>query len=79
MHNLGIRHIAAKRDKSFAHLKQIGSVVQNLPERGKGLQLFVAVQTDFWAVIQQLVAAFHAVERGGFAVADLAKAACDTA
>lgn len=77
--NLDIGDIAAKGDEVGAHLKRVGLVVGNLPDCGKGLQLFVAVQTDFGAVIQQPIAALHAVERGGFAVADLAETACHAA
>ena len=74
-----IVHIAAERDKGFAHWERIGGIVRNLAECGKGLQLFRAVHADFRAVIKQPVAALHAVERCGFAVAHLAEPACHAA
>ena len=75
----GILHIAAEGDEGFAHLERIGGIVRNLAECGKGLQFFRAVHADFRAVIKQPVAALHAVERCGFAVAHLAEPACHAA
>ena len=75
----GILHIAAEGDEGLAHLERIGGIVRNLAECGKGLQFFRAVHADFRAVIKQPVAALHAVERCGFAVAHLAEPACHAA
>lgn len=75
----GILHIAAEGDEGLAHLERIGGIVRNLAECGKGLQFFRAVHADFQAVIKQPVAALHAVERCGFAVAHLAEPACHAA
>lgn len=75
----GIVHIAAEGGEGFAHLERVGGVVRNLAECGKGLQFFRAVHADFRAVIKQPVAAPHAVERCGFAVAHLTEPACHAA
>ena len=75
----GILHIAAEGDEGFAHLERVGGIVRNLAECGKGLQFFRIVHADFRAVIKQPVAALHAVERCGFAVAHLAEPACHAA
>lgn len=75
----GIVHIAAEGDEGLVHLERIGGIVRNLAECGKGLQFFRAVHADFRAVIKQPVAALHAVERCGFAVAHLAEPACHAA
>lgn len=75
----GIVHIAAEGDEGFAHLERVGGVVRNLTECGKDLQFFRTVHADFRAVIKQPVAALHAVERCGFAVAHLAEPACHAA
>ena len=77
--DFGIGNIAAERDKGCAHLKRVGLTIGKLPECGEGLQFVVAVQADFRAVVEQLVTAFHAVERRGFAVAYLAESACHAA
>jgi hypothetical protein len=74
-----VNHITAEGNKVFTHAERVSGIVRNLPASGEGLPFLMTIQADFGAVIEQPVAALHAVERCGFAVAHLAKSACHAA